>query len=206
MSACDRAGRGGGLTLEYSGPVSHGKTVSLAVSPTDPGTFAVTGWPGPGPLHANGGNEEIWLTADAGETWVNATLNLRAAIAPAARARPSALAFVPLQPYTSGLLCGTTAGVFVSIVRTSAEGTAEVSPWTRLGEYDGGFPLVLVGDLVYNLMQDMVTAATLGRGAWVLEQASKVIGAVDRNHLRGSRAAALGGTARGRMAAALRGE
>ena len=113
---------------------------------------------------------------------------------------------MPLQPYTSGLLCGTTAGVFVSIVRTSAEGTAEVSPWTRLGEYDGGFPLVLVGDLVYNLMQDTVTAATLGRGAWVLEQASKVIGAVDRNHLRGLRAAALGGAARGRMAAALRGE
>jgi len=48
------------------GPVSHGKTVSLAVAPWDAGLIAVTGW---STVDQNSVNEPVLLTRDAGDSW-----------------------------------------------------------------------------------------------------------------------------------------
>jgi hypothetical protein len=52
------------------GPLSHGRTVSLAVSPADSRVLAVTGWPS---VSTNDGVEEVFVTHDAGLTWKNLT-------------------------------------------------------------------------------------------------------------------------------------
>ena len=71
------------VTLEYDpaqqgarilGPVTHGRTVSLTVSPSNSDIVAVTGWPS---VSNNAGDEVVFLTQDGGHTWTNVTGNLR---------------------------------------------------------------------------------------------------------------------------------
>ena len=49
------------------GPVTHGRTVSLAVSPADSRVVAVTGW---STVTSNGGSEHVFLSRDAGTRFV----------------------------------------------------------------------------------------------------------------------------------------
>ena len=52
------------------GPVTHGRTISLAVSPSDSNTVAVTGWPS---VETNAGKEQVFLTHDGGLSWKDVT-------------------------------------------------------------------------------------------------------------------------------------
>ena len=152
------------------GPTSHDKTVSLAVSPADSSLVAVTGWTS---LIDNRGSERLWVSADAGASFVDATGNLREATAVIGPMRPSALLLLPLETTGSptALLVGTSSGVYVAMIQTSSQGSPSVGRWTRFGACSG-LPLVLVAGLSHEPMDDTLVAATMGRGVYVVHNAS----------------------------------
>jgi len=137
------------------GPVSHGKTVSLAMSPADSSLLAVTGWD---TLDNNYGTEKVWLSDNAGESFTDITYNLRRATGTVGQVRPSALLLVPL-PKTTAVLVGTSAGAFLTFVGSKT--------WTRLGSCSS-LPLVPVTGLSYEKTSDTLVAATFGRGVYVV--------------------------------------
>jgi hypothetical protein len=55
------------------GPVSHDRTVSMAVDPADALTVAVSGWTS---LQDNSGVEGVWITTDGGKTFADVTGDL----------------------------------------------------------------------------------------------------------------------------------
>ena len=97
------------------GPVSHAKTVSLAVAPSNAAVVAVTGWPNsvedngcvPAatsadastaaaaaaavPCEGDGSDEVLLLSRDAGGTWADVMGDLAAATATVGKVRPSGL-------------------------------------------------------------------------------------------------------------------
>jgi hypothetical protein len=158
------------------GPVSHDRTVSVAVDPADALTVAVSGWTS---LQDNSGVEGVWITTDGGKTFADVTGDLANATgvcdgrAKCGKWRPSALLLLPLskqnQPSYSALLVGTVSGVYATIVKGGAP-----SSWTRLGGC-AQLPLVLVGGLSYEPTSDTVVAATMGRGVFTLPKASAMV-------------------------------
>ncbi|MBX9682134.1 MAG: hypothetical protein K2X38_25530 [Gemmataceae bacterium] len=108
----------------------------------------------------------IWRSTDAGATFANATGNL------------------VLGQGTSGgidIYAGTTAandevifvggqnGVFASSNAWAAAG----SQWTKFG---AGLPNVQIRDIEYNASRNVLAVGTLGRGAWLIPQASDALG------------------------------
>ena len=88
----------------------------------------------------------MWLSHDAGASWIDATSNLGAAVSAVSAIRPSALLLMSLpsgdgngaEGTKTALLIGTSKGVFVTIVPTTrtsraAHGTAGSFEWHRLG-------------------------------------------------------------------------
>ena len=149
------------------GPTSHDRTVALAVSPADSSLLAVAGWTS---VLDNNGLERVWLSRDAGASFDDVTADLRAATATIGQVRPSALLLLPLpDEQTTALLVGTVSGVFVTLVGGGAPGT-----WKRLGEC-AALPLVLVAGLSHEPKDDTLVAATMGRGVYVLRNASNAI-------------------------------
>ena len=152
------------------GPVSHDRTVSLAVSPTDSNLVAVTGWPSDLQGFAD---EKVYLSVNRGETWNDLTTGLLAAsgvcVRPSGgkcgRARPSALLLLPLPNGDHALLVGTVNGVLAS---------RHFGPWRRLGGCTE-LPLVLVAGLSYEASSDTLVAATMGRGVYIVEGAAAKI-------------------------------
>ena len=127
-----------GLGREVVGPVSHSKTVSLAVSHTDKNVVAVGGWPS---VDNNTGDEKVLVSFDSGTTWTDVTRNLLAAVAPSPRARVSDLALVQKPCGCHMLLASTVNGVHGTMVGKgphaapcSGVGDGE-KVWTRLGGY-----------------------------------------------------------------------
>ena len=154
------------------GPVSHGKTVSMAVSRTDAATLAVTGRPS---VLTNRGDESVWLTRDAGKTWINATGNLRAATQAVGQTRPSALELVDVDG-KSALLVGTVSGVYVTWTTDTWLGV-----WSRLGTC-AELPLVLTMGLSYEPHSDTLVAATFGRGVFVLRGTKAALATAAAQH------------------------
>ena len=148
------------------GPMSHGRTASLAVSPADSGVVAVTGWT---TVLDNRGKESVWLSRDGGAEWSDVGGGLREATAVIGQWRPNALLLLPLpRKQTTALLVGTATGVFVTFLRRSkGAGPAE---WSRLGSCDQ-LPLVMVAGLSHEPKDDTLIAATMGRGAYVVRGA-----------------------------------
>lgn len=154
------------------GPTSHDKTVSLAASPVDSALVALTGWTS---LLDNRGKEAIWVSSDAGATFIEVTADLRAATGTIGQIRPSALLLVPL-PAIQGhaLLVGTAAGVYVTILTQGHEGDAATSGWSRFGACSS-LPLVLVAGLSHEPKDDTLIAATMGRGVYVVHNATPAL-------------------------------
>ena len=151
------------------GPLSHGQTVHLAVSPADSSTVVVTGWPSTktnDPSRA--GAESIWLSTDSGMSWVDVIGNLVTATSTISMARPSGLLLLPLSDSTA-LLVGTVSGVFVSWLDAPRRGK-----WSRLGTC-ADLPLVLTMGLSYEHFSDTILAATMGRGVYRLPNASSAL-------------------------------
>jgi hypothetical protein len=156
------------------GPMTHDRTVSLAVSPADSSLVAVTGWT---TIYDNTGAERVWLSSDAGAHFTDVTARLRNATATIGQWRPSALLLLPLPAKkTTALLVGTVHGVFVSFVSVSyvfAAGTrSTASAWVRLGTC-AELPQVLVAGLSHEPKDDTLVAATMGRGVFVVPGATK---------------------------------
>jgi len=174
------------VTLEYDnfnigvrilGPLTHARTVSMAVSPSDSRIVAVTGWPS---VDNNSGDEVIFVTMDAGKTWHNITGNLRTASGVSGKVRPSGMLLLdlPLQEdgrLTLALLVGTSNGIFVSFLSedlVTATREPDHQKWTRLGTCKE-FPIVLTADIDYEPTSDRLVAATYGRGIYILKGAKK---------------------------------
>jgi hypothetical protein len=102
-------------------------------------------------------SSHVFRTTDAGATWTDITGNL----ADFGAGNFNTTAFVSGAPNGANklLVVGTNAGVFVSY---SASGFTR---WDKLG---AGLPNVLVLDLHYDVVDDVLLAGTLGRGAWTI--------------------------------------
>jgi hypothetical protein len=150
------------------GPVSHGKTVSLSVSPRDSHTVAVTGWPS---IKSNSeGEESVWITQDAGKSWIDVTGNLVAATSTIGKARPSGLLLIDFPELnSSALLVGTVSGVYLTWTDSLTRGL-----WSRLGSC-AELPLVMVPALSYEHYSDTLVAGTMGRGVFTLHSAKKAL-------------------------------
>lgn len=144
------------------GPLSHGATVSMSVSPANSDVITVTGWPS---VLTNLGQEQVFVTADGGQTWINATGNMREASGVTGKVRPGGLLVVDLEANSDiALLVSTTNGVLVSSLGGWVKGTGA---WTRLGTCTD-FPIVLNAGLSYEHYSDTLVAATMGRGVYTL--------------------------------------
>lgn len=182
------------VTLQYDyskngarilGPLTHAKTVFMAVSPSDSRFLAVTGWPS---VSTNLGNEDIFVTTNAGETWQNVTSNLRTATGVTGKVRPGGLLLVDLPPKGGGmaraLLVGTSNGIMVAFLYLSGAVVSEANAkWTRFGTCDE-FPIVLTAGIDYEPISDRLVAATYGRGIYILKDAKeKLLSIIERLEL-----------------------
>jgi hypothetical protein len=150
------------------GPVTHGRTCSLAVSPSDSSTLAVTGWAS---IDTNAGPEDVFISIDAGASWTNHTGNLRQASGVVGKVRPGGLLFVDLlKNKDRALLVSTSNGVLVSYLNSSST----TPTWTRFGSC-ADFPLVLTAALSYEHYSDTLIAATFGRGIYTLKNAKAAL-------------------------------
>ena len=155
------------------GPVSHKRTVSLAVHPMDSEIIAVSGWTS---LTDHQGVEAVHLTRDAGATWRDITGDLANATGVCAHRdtcgkwRPSALLVLPVLATTPVVLVGTVSGVYATAIAPLG---APVT-WTRLGGCTE-LPLVLAAGLSYEPVSDTVVVATMGRGVYILPKASLLV-------------------------------
>jgi hypothetical protein len=121
---------------------------AMAVDPDDWGRLAT--------VEANrDGAPRVYLTEDAGGMWVEVTGNLGALTRD-----PRSLVFVP--GYPDMMVAGGLGGAF-------AMPLDDYGAWVPLG---AGMPAVPGYDLVYDPADDVLLAATLGRGAWALEGVS----------------------------------
>ena len=108
----------------------------------------------------------VYRTADGGTTWTDVTGAL-----PASDVRTVE---VMKQPGVfDALLVGGLGGVYRTLVLDAADERS--GPWTELG---AGLPSTLVSDLRYDAADDVLVAATLGRGAWTLPGAGAAVGAI----------------------------
>jgi hypothetical protein len=180
------------VTLEYDdansgarilGPLTHAKTVFMSVSPSDSRFVAVTGWPS---VKDNLGDEAIFVTMDAGQTWRNVTGDLREASGVAGKVRPGGLLIVDLpsskdccrNATTRALLAGTSNGILTTFISSSHGAEHSIrrqdgkhqQQWTRLGTCKE-FPIVLVAGIDYEPISDRLVAATYGRGIYILKDA-----------------------------------
>ena len=152
------------------GPVSHGSTVSLAVSPADGATVAIGGRPS---IKTNGGEESIWLSSSSGKSWTNITGDFGKQVGATGQPRPSALLLLPVGKSCTVVLVGTVSGVYVSSTAAAKRGR-----WSRLGKFLKGkafFPRVLVMGLSHEPSSDTLVAATMGRGVYVAHNASAAL-------------------------------
>ena len=148
------------------GPVTHGRTVSLAVSPADSNVVAVTGWPS---VKTNAGPERIFASFDAGLAWLDVTGDLREATGVVGKVRPGGLLIVDLVKNNDrALLTGTSNGVYVTFLDSSP------GIWVRLGSEEQ-FPIVLTADLSFEHYSNKIVAATFGRGIYVFDNAKEAL-------------------------------
>jgi hypothetical protein len=147
------------------GPVSHGSTTSLAMSPSDSSHLAITGWQS---VYDNEASEQIFTSTDTGKTWTDVTGNLREVSGVVGKVRPGGLLMVDLLLNKDrALLVSTANGVFVSF-------DAAPGKWTRLGTC-ADFPIVLTKSLSYEHYSDTLVAATFGRGIYSLKHAKQAL-------------------------------
>ncbi len=133
-------------------------------SPAYPGSQAnAVVMSGPDPTVAYVADQvgSVFVTAAPGgtRTWTNITGDLSQQNA----GNLHAIRYIPSASGDRVVVAGNT-GVFMSSI-------ANPGVWTKIGT---NLPNVLVFDLDYNAAQDLLTVGTLGRGAWIVQNASKL--------------------------------
>jgi hypothetical protein len=146
------------------------------------GTFRpLSAYPGDVPLHITldprdwrrayvvDEDNHVWATSSGGRSWRNITGNLMR-LTPsltvangAPSLRTAAIIARGPGPGRQTVIVGGFGGVYA--LRNPGPSTSRPS-WVKLGE---GLPNVIVTDLRYDATDDIVIAATLGRGAWSLK-------------------------------------
>ena len=126
-------------------------------------------------------NNHVWATFNAGKSWRNITGNLRT-LTPSLRVAaggPSLRTVAVIGP-KSGPGSGTVlVGGFGGVFAIRHPGMWGSKPrWVKLGH---GLPTVVVRDVCYDTTDDIVLAATLGRGAWTLSHPLRVLQKVGRS-------------------------
>ncbi|MCA9010706.1 MAG: hypothetical protein KDB01_13235, partial [Planctomycetaceae bacterium] len=106
-------------------------------------------------------SNQIFMSVNAGSNWTDITGNLTSVSSTDFRT----IEFVPGATEDS-IVVGTRSGVFQAHV-------SNPSSWVMVGL---GLPDVLVFDLEYDPTDDLLVAATLGRGVWTFPNASAVLG------------------------------
>jgi hypothetical protein len=103
-------------------------------------------------------SEAIYRTTNAGVSWTNVTGNIGGF-------NPSTLRSIAFAHtiYGNAVVVGTNRGVFISTPRSN------FARWNPLGNF---MPTVPVFDLRYDPKGDLLTAGTLGRGAFILNDVS----------------------------------
>ncbi|TXT50725.1 MAG: BNR repeat-containing protein [Limisphaerales bacterium] len=102
-----------------------------------------------------GGDQAVFVTSNAGASWVNITGNLTGV------GRIWSLRFMSGFG-VNGILVGTDRGVYLS--RTDQRGV-----WNRVG---ANFPNAMVWDMDYDAGTDSLVAGCMGRGVWLLPNAA----------------------------------
>jgi hypothetical protein len=154
------------------GPLSHGRTTSLAVASSDSSVIAVTGWPS---ISTNAGLELVFASHDAGKTWTDVTGGLFEATGVHGKTRAGGLLWVDLAENNArALLVSTTNGVMVNFVGTGVNQTVEAGGWIRFGACSD-FPIVLNSAVSYEHYSDTLVAATMGRGVYRLKNAKSAL-------------------------------
>ena len=167
------------------GPMTHDRTVSLAVSSADSALVAISGWT---TIYDNSGAEQVWVSWDGGKTFVDVTAGLRNTTATIGQWRPSALLLLPIPTkHTTALLVGTINGVFVRFVPDQDAGggaaASSAAPWARLGSC-AGLPLVMVAGLSHQPKDDTLVAATMGRGVYIVHDVTRELEALHDGQVR----------------------
>ncbi len=98
---------------------------------------------------------DVYRSVDAGQSWIPITGNL-----PLTGLQTIA---VIERSADDLVVVGGVAGVY-------AASSSDPTVWSAFG---GNLPNVVVMDLVYDAVDDVLAAATLGRGAWILEGAAR---------------------------------
>ncbi len=105
-------------------------------------------------------SNQLFRTTDAGSAWTDVTGNLMSL----AGGFLQSMTFVP--GVSDMLVVGGALGVF-------AAQTSSLSTWVEVGN---NLPNAIVFDLDYDAADDVLLAGTLGRGAWLMHEASTAIG------------------------------
>jgi hypothetical protein len=109
-------------------------------------------------------NNQVFKSTNAGGTWVDVTTNLTSI---------SAADFRSIE-YVHGtlddaLVVGTSSGVFYAL----ASQLGGAASWSKFG---GNLPDVIVYDLEYDAADNVLVAGTMGRGAWLVNNATTNLG------------------------------
>ncbi len=146
-----RSTAGGTLTATAGQPLGIGTIVSIALDPNNWHRAFVTD------------GTKVFMTTDAGNTWTNVSGNLN---------NPSpfntslaVIAGTGAEAGVDALLLGGTGAVFRMLTSASAA-------WTAFGV---GLPNTLSGGMVYNSADDVLVDATVGRGAFEVQNASTTV-------------------------------
>lgn len=180
VSALAYGGRRGGF--EHPEVLYAGSGHSVFVRSVSGGTLTTTSAPFPGTdvqdivLDPNDwqhafvvSSTGVWETNDMGSAWTNRTGNL-------ANVNLRTVEYLDLAA-GDVVLVGGDGGVFRMLANNPAE-------WTRLGE---NLPRAVTYDLHYDPTDDVLLAGTLGRGAWIIPNASAAImGAVTESTVSGN--------------------
>ena len=109
-------------------------------------------------------DNQIFASTNGGATWTDVTTNLTSI---------SAADFRSVEyvrgPVDDALVVGTSSGAFY--VKVSSLGTA--TSWNRVG---GNLPNVVVYDLDYDAVDNVLVAGTFGRGAWLVNNVTFNLG------------------------------
>ncbi len=108
-------------------------------------------------------SDQIFQTTDTGVNWTNITTDL-GSVTNGFRS----LEFVP-GLFQDSVVIGTNLGVF-------ATSTSVLGEWAEVGP---NLPHAPVWDLEYDVVDDVLVAGTLGRGAWLLDNANVTINPFD---------------------------
>ena len=103
----------------------------------------------------------VWQTVNAGKTWVNITSNVNS-LAPGGTPNLQTISFIGnSQDYDTAVLA---VGGYGGVYSIRSPGLAGVPlTWRKLGT---GLSNAVVSDLRYDVVDDVLVAGTIGRGAW----------------------------------------